>query len=62
METIPEDIFDNILFFLKKDSDPLDLYKLKSINKFFYKEINDIKNNYDQSYNLTNTSLQNKIN
>jgi len=62
METIPEDIFDKIIFFLKKDNEPLELYKLNSINKNFYKEINSIKDNYDQDYNLTNTSLQNKIN
>ena len=29
MENLPEDIFKNILFFLKKDNDPLELYKLQ---------------------------------
>ena len=62
METLPEDLFNNILFFLKKDSEPLELYKLQSINKFFYKEINNIKDNYDDDYIFKNTSLQNKIN
>ena len=62
MEELPEDIFNNILFFLKKDNDPLDLYKLQSINKTFYKEINNIENNYDKDYILTHTLLQNNIN
>ena len=62
MEELPEDIFNNILFFLKKDNDPLDLYKLQSVNKTFYKEINDTENNYDKDYILKDKSLQNNIN
>lgn len=62
MENLPEDIFENILFFLKNDIEPLDLYRFNSINKSFYKSINNIKNNYSKDYIFKNQSVQNKIN
>ena len=47
---IPEEIFDHILFYLKQDINPINLYKLKFINSNFYHKINEIQENYDESY------------
>lgn len=59
---IPEEIFDHILYFVKQDISPIDLYKLKFINSKFYNKINDIKDNYNESYFRNSIDLQNKIN
>ena len=61
MDTIPEELIDNILLYLK-DYDPLSLYKIKFTNKLFYKKINLIKDNYNKNYIIENISFQNKIN
>ena len=61
MDTLPEELFDNILLYLK-DLDPISLYKLKFTNKLFYKKINLIKNNYNKNYIIENIPFQNKIN
>tara|TARA_B110000495_G_C22958470_1_gene561711 strand:- start:213 stop:1301 length:1089 start_codon:yes stop_codon:yes gene_type:complete len=61
MDSLPEELFDNILIYLK-DLDPISLYKLRFTNKLFYKKINEIKNNYNKNYIIENISLQNNIN
>ena len=61
MDILPEELIDNILIYLK-NFDPLSLYKIKFINKLFYKKINLIKDNYNKNYIIENISFQNKIN
>ena len=61
MDNLPEELIDNILNHLKK-IDPISLYKIKFINKLFYKKINEIKDNYNKKYIIENISFQNNIN
>ena len=61
MDTLSDDLF-NIIFSYLKDSEPKQIYKLRSINKQFKFNVDKLKNNYDIKYVENNIKMQNILN